>query len=69
MIDSQPDPAPSAMPGPVDPTGKVHPVRRLLGTSRYLILGAVVGSYIASATLMIYGVMRSWASSRTCCPR
>lgn len=36
-----------------------HPVRRLLGWSRLLVLLAVVGSFIASATLMIYGVMRS----------
>jgi uncharacterized membrane protein YqhA len=36
-----------------------HPVRRLLGTSRYLILLAVIGSFIASATIMIYGLLRS----------
>ena len=36
-----------------------HPVRRLLGWSRLLVLLAVVGSFIASATLMVYGVMRS----------
>jgi uncharacterized membrane protein YqhA len=36
-----------------------HPVRRLLGWSRLLILLAVVGSFIASATLMIYGALRS----------
>lgn len=36
-----------------------HPVRRLLGWSRLLVLLAVVGSFIASATLMVYGVLRS----------
>lgn len=43
---------------PVDPLAG-HPVRRLLGTSRYLILLAAIGSFIASATLMIYGALRS----------
>ncbi len=43
---------------PVDSLAR-HPVRRLLGTSRYLILLAVIGSFIASATLMIYGALRS----------
>jgi uncharacterized membrane protein YqhA len=36
-----------------------HPVRRLLGWSRLLILLAVVGSFISSATLMVYGVVRA----------
>lgn len=36
-----------------------HPIRRLLGWSRLLVLLAVVGSFIASATLMIYGSLRS----------
>ncbi len=36
-----------------------HPVRRLLGWSRMLVLLAVVGSFISSATLMVYGVVRS----------
>jgi uncharacterized membrane protein YqhA len=36
-----------------------HPVRRLLGWSRMLILLAVVGSFISSATLMVFGVMRA----------
>jgi uncharacterized membrane protein YqhA len=36
-----------------------HPVRRLLGLSRFLILLAVVGSFLASATLMVYGALRS----------
>ena len=36
-----------------------HPVRRLLGLSRLLILLAVVGSFLASATLMVYGALRS----------
>ncbi|MFN8517793.1 MAG: YqhA family protein [Chloroflexota bacterium] len=36
-----------------------HPVRRLLGWSRLLILLAVVGSFISSATLMVFGVLRS----------
>ncbi len=34
-------------------------MRRLLGTSRFLILLAVVGSFLASATLMVYGAMRA----------
>lgn len=36
-----------------------HPVRRLLGLSRMLILLSVLGSFIASATLMVYGALRS----------
>ncbi|MBX3029869.1 MAG: YqhA family protein [Chloroflexi bacterium] len=36
-----------------------HPVRRLLSLSRLLILLSVVGSFVASATLMIYGVLRA----------
>jgi uncharacterized membrane protein YqhA len=34
-------------------------VRQLLGWSRLLVLLAVVGSFIASATLMVYGLMRT----------
>ncbi|MET0772849.1 MAG: YqhA family protein [Candidatus Limnocylindrales bacterium] len=41
-----------------DPTAD-HPVRRLLGWSRLLVLLAVVGSFISSATLMVYGVVRA----------
>jgi uncharacterized membrane protein YqhA len=37
----------------------LHPVRRLLGWSRLLVLFAVVGSFISSATLMVFGVLRS----------
>jgi uncharacterized membrane protein YqhA len=51
-----PAPPPSGHFGPLE---EQHPVRRLLGTSRYLILLAVVGSFIASATIMIYGLLRS----------
>jgi uncharacterized membrane protein YqhA len=40
-------------------TGAPHPVRRLLGWSRMLVLFAVVGSFISSATLMVFGVLRS----------
>jgi uncharacterized membrane protein YqhA len=36
-----------------------NPVRRMLGWSRLLVLLAVLGSFIASATLMVYGVLRS----------
>jgi uncharacterized membrane protein YqhA len=36
-----------------------HPVRRLLGLSRLLVLLAVLGSFISSATLMVFGVVRS----------
>jgi len=32
---------------------------RVLGTSRFLIILAVVGSFIASAVLMVYGLVRS----------
>lgn len=39
--------------------GADHPIRRLLGWSRLLVILAVVGSFIASATLMVYGVVRS----------
>lgn len=53
------DPAPPSQPEPVVQSDAGHPVRRLLGTSRYLILLAVVGSFVASATLMIYGGVRS----------
>ncbi len=41
------------------PESDAHPVRRLLGWSRLLVLLAVVGSFISSATLMVYGVMRA----------
>lgn len=47
--------APGAAPDPE----ALHPVQRLLGWSRLLVLLAVVGSFIASATLMIYGVVRA----------
>jgi uncharacterized membrane protein YqhA len=33
-------------------------VLRLLGTSRYLIILAVLGSFVASATLLIFGLVR-----------
>jgi uncharacterized membrane protein YqhA len=32
-------------------------VARILGTSRYLILIAVIGSFVASATLIVYGAL------------
>jgi len=34
-------------------------VRRILGTSRYLIVLAVLGSFISSAMLMVFGVLRA----------
>ncbi len=43
---------------PDEPLGE-HPVRRLLGWSRLLVLLAVVGSFISSATLMVFGVLRA----------
>lgn len=49
----------SPSPDHFGPLGDAHPVRRLLGTSRFLILLAVVGSFIASATIMVYGLLRS----------
>lgn len=36
----------------------VSMVRNLLGTSRYLIVLAVVGSFLASATLQVFGLFR-----------
>lgn len=33
------------------------PVRRILGTSRYLIVLAVLGTFIAAGLLMVFGVM------------
>jgi uncharacterized membrane protein YqhA len=33
-------------------------IRRILGTSRFLVLVAVLGSFIASATLQIFGLLR-----------
>lgn len=49
---------PPAAPVPSEPPIE-NPVRRLLGWSRLLVILAVIGSFIASATLMVYGVMRS----------
>src|SRR5262245_9855230 len=46
-------------PRPDAPDDDPNPVRRLLGMSRLLILLAVVGSFLASATLMVYGALRS----------
>ena len=60
MTDTQIDSRPSSAPGQ-EAQDEAHPVRRLLGTSRYLILLAVVGSFLASATLMVYGAVRSLA--------
>jgi uncharacterized membrane protein YqhA len=54
MTDDMPDPT-----RPPTTATSQHPVQRLLGTSRYLILLAVVGSFVASATLMVYGVLRA----------
>lgn len=34
-------------------------IPRVLGTSRFLVILAVVGSFIASAVLMVYGLVRS----------
>jgi uncharacterized membrane protein YqhA len=34
-------------------------IPRVLGTSRFLVILAVLGSFIASAVLMVYGLMRS----------
>lgn len=52
--------SPTSEPSAMDPYPDAsHPVRRLLGWSRLLVLLAVVGSFIASATLMTYGVLRS----------
>ena len=34
-------------------------VRRLLGTSRFLIVLAVLGTFLSSATLMVFGVLRT----------
>jgi uncharacterized membrane protein YqhA len=54
------DPAQTPDPPPAGPDpAEDHPVRRLLGGSRLLVLLAVVGSFISSATLMVYGVIRS----------
>src|SRR5664279_3551407 len=52
-------PAPPPPSGLVGSEADAHPVRRLLGTSRYLILLAVVGSFIASTTIMVFGLLRS----------
>ncbi len=54
----------STTPPPTEPTEAPdtqanHPVRRLLSLSRLLILLAVVGSFVASATLMIFGALRA----------
>jgi uncharacterized membrane protein YqhA len=56
---SDPDDSTRVLADPRVPDPEEHPVRRLLGWSRLLVLLAVVGSFIASATLMVYGVMRS----------
>jgi uncharacterized membrane protein YqhA len=56
MSDHEQPPAP---PHPHPDPAEDHPVRRLLGMSRMLVLLAVVGSFISSATLMFYGVVRS----------
>ena len=55
---TDPDQHPGQPPAKPDPDAD-HPVRRLLGWSRLLVLLAVVGSFISSATLMFYGVLRS----------
>lgn len=34
-------------------------IRRILGTSRFLVIFAVLGSFITSAVLMVYGLLRS----------
>jgi uncharacterized membrane protein YqhA len=34
-------------------------IPRVLGTSRYLVILAVVGSFISSAVLMVYGLLRA----------
>jgi len=52
-------PAPPPPSNLVGSEADAHPVRRLLGTSRYLILLAVVGSFIASTTIMVFGLLRS----------
>jgi hypothetical protein len=33
-------------------------IREILGTSRFLIILAVLGSFIASATLQVFGLLR-----------
>jgi uncharacterized membrane protein YqhA len=43
---------------PEDPA-QHGPVRRILGTSRYLIVLAVLGTFISSAMLMVFGVLRA----------
>jgi uncharacterized membrane protein YqhA len=59
LTDTDLDPTDAVGPGPSSLPDEGHPVRRLLGTSRYLVLLAVVGSFLASATLMVYGVLRA----------
>lgn len=54
-MSESPEPTPPSVEAFID-----NPVRRLLGGSRLLVLLAVLGSFIASATLMIYGVLRSF---------
>ena len=36
-------------------------IRRVLGTSRYLVILAVLGSFVTAAVLMVYGLLRSLA--------
>lgn len=56
MVSDMTDPA---EPGTDPILSGEHPVRRILSLSRLLILLSVLGSFIASATLMVYGALRS----------
>lgn len=47
--------------GPLVRYSPVSMIRNLLGTSRYLIILAVLGSFLASATLQVFGLVRVFA--------
>lgn len=49
---SQHDPA-------LTPPARASLVHRVLGTSRFLIILAVLGTFLSAATLMVFGILRS----------